>query len=59
MTLVAVEFATLAAAHARLTELENEVKIMRKPPRKWRRPCPPRVRYRFVVELAVDDVPVK
>ena len=54
-----VESAALAAAQARISELENEVKILRKAAAAVEEVVPPKVRYRLVAELADDGVPVK
>jgi putative transposase len=54
-----VESAALAAAQARIAELENEVKILRKAAAAVEEVVPPKVRYRLVAELADDGVPVK
>lgn len=54
-----IESAALAAAHARITELETEVKILRKAAAAVERVVPPKARFALVAELAAEGVPVK
>jgi putative transposase len=54
----AVESAALAQAQARIAELENEVKILRKAAAAVEQVVPPKVRFALVVELAGEGVPV-
>ena len=55
----AIESAALAAAHARIAELENEVKILRKAAAAVEQVVPPKARFALVAELAAEGVPVK
>jgi putative transposase len=55
----AVESAALCAAQQRITELENEVKILRKAAAAVEEVVRPKDRFRLVAELAADGVPVK
>ena len=48
-----IESAALAAAHARITELETEVKILRKAAAAVERVVPPKARFALVAELAL------
>jgi transposase-like protein len=51
--------AELDAAHARIKELEDEVKILRKAAAAVEAVVPPKDRFQLVAELAEDGVPVK
>ncbi|WP_433476385.1 transposase [Spirillospora sp. CA-142024] len=53
------ESVVLAQARARIAELENEVKILRKAAAAVEQVVPPKARYALVAELAVEGVPVK
>jgi transposase InsO family protein/transposase-like protein len=53
------ESAALAQARARIAELENEVKILRKAAAAVEQVVPPKARFALVAELAVEGVPVK
>lgn len=55
----AVESAALAAALARITELENEVKILRVAAAAVTQVVPPKARFALVAELAAEGVTVK
>ncbi|WP_063758598.1 hypothetical protein [Kibdelosporangium aridum] len=55
----AIELAALAAAQARIAELENEVKILRKAAAAVEQGGAPKARFALVAELVVEDVPVK
>lgn len=55
----AVESAALAAAHARIAELDNEVKILRRAAAAVEEVVSPQARFALVAELAAEDVPVK
>jgi putative transposase len=55
----AVESAALAQARARITELETEVKILRKAAAAVEQVVPPQARFVLVAELADEGVPVK
>lgn len=55
----AVASAELAVAHARIKDLEDEVKILRKAAAAVEAVVPPKERYRLVAELAEDGVEVK
>jgi hypothetical protein len=54
-----VESAALAAARARIAELETEVKILRKAASAVEQVVPPKARSALVAELAAEGVPVK
>jgi len=54
-----VESAALAAARARIAELETEVKIPRKAAAAVEKVVPPKARFALVAELAAEGVPVK
>ncbi|WP_084796250.1 IS3 family transposase [Pseudonocardia asaccharolytica] len=54
-----VESAALAAARARIAELETEVKILRKAAAAVEQVVPPKARFALVAELAAEGVPVK
>jgi putative transposase len=51
--------AALAAARARIAELENEVKILRRAAAAVTQVMPPKARFALVAELAAEGVPVK
>jgi putative transposase len=55
----AIESAALAEARARIAELENEVKILRKAAAAVEQVVPPKARFALVAELAAEGVPVK
>jgi transposase-like protein len=55
----AIESAALAEAQARIAELENEVKILRKAAAAVEQVVSPKARFALVAELAVEGVPVK
>ncbi|ADP84443.1 IS3 family transposase [Pseudofrankia inefficax] len=55
----AVESAALRAAEARIVELENEVRILRKAAAAVEQVVPPKVRFALAAELAAEGVPVK
>ena len=54
-----VESAALAAAKARIAELETEVKILRKAAAAVEQVVSPKARFALVAELAAEGVPVK
>jgi putative transposase len=54
-----VESAALAAARARIAELETEVKILRKAAAAVEQVVPPKARFALVAELAAEGVPTK
>lgn len=55
----AVESAALRAAQQRITELENEVKILRKAAAAVEQVVPPKARFALVADLAAEGVPTK
>lgn len=57
-TAAAVESKALAAAQARIADLECEVKILRKAAAAVEQVVPPKVRFALIEELAADGVPV-
>ena len=59
LTTEQIESAALAAAQARIAELETEVKILRKAAAAVEQVVPPKARFVLVAELAAEGVPVK